>query len=951
MRSSRRSSSAEDAEKAVRIEKIVDDVMRQRSAGIDLDDSAIERQHPDLMPELGQRLRTLRAIEAAARQARQSPSSEAPIAGENCPFEEDLNFLRSTLTSYDILERVNYGGQGVVYKAIQRSTRRTVAIKVLLDGPLATERQRHRFTREVEIISRLQHPNIVTLYESGVVRGRVYFAMEYVEGVPIDDYALLHDLSIPDIVRMFITVARAASHAHQQGIIHRDLNPGNILVDLDGVPRILDFGLAKDVWSDDDARDRSFITIPGQVVGTLPYLSPEQADVQDGEVDVRSDIYALGVVLFELLTGGFPYPIDDDPAAVRANIISREPLKLRKALSPDRLAREPRRNSIIRDLEVILLKALSKEKVRRYQSAAAFAEDLERSLAGDAVEARADSRYYLLRRTLHKYRAAVAVAVLFLLVLSASTVAVTMMWVQARAQRDNARTMTRMALGTLDDVITDIDESIRPLAGGMEVRDRLLNDVVADRLARLRPLVESDVAMEDVRAALHEKQGDIAYARGSHADAAESYQAFLDLSLRELQSRPTTDKYLRDVARAHRKLARVTKDAGQHFERSIEFGQTLVKRYPDEIELKHSLCATRVEFGRHLYLTGQYERAAEHIDIALATAKAVIASNSEDKCWTDLLAKAYEWDGDIRIKLGEGRRSIHSLTKALRLHRELSEARPADVNRRHRVLITCVKLGSILRDDGRVEEATAILEEAVSAGRYLTRVDPTVATWKRDLFGAHQRLAQMSLAGGELERAQSHCDVAVDLAEDLVSREPVNVAWRVILACSHAVRGQVILEKGEPRSAYDEFERALVIREELCAENPNDLTLKERLAASYTWLGWCSRELGRPQHALEHYQRAYDIAEALFALQPAVTQRAVELILSKIRLAVGYIQLDTPEGNGNAVALLEEAAVSLNDLRVSGKLAGRSGVYDSWMDAIRKNQTLLAKRAEEGLEK
>jgi tetratricopeptide (TPR) repeat protein len=936
---------AGDDERSARIDSIIGDVMRRRNDGVEADDSAIERQHPDLMPELGQRLRVVRAIETAAKCVAQPSSSGASIDSEGVDFEEDICFLRKALVKYEILERVSYGGQGIVYKAVQRPTQRTVAVKVLLDGPLASQQQRQRFAREVELISRLEHANIVRLYDSGIVRGRPYFAMEYVEGVPIDDYVLLHSLPTADVVRLFVAVCGAVSHAHQQGIIHRDLNPSNILVDLEGIPRILDFGLAKDVWMAGASQTQSLLTISGQVVGTLPYLSPEQAGAGDGQVDVRSDIYSLAIVLFQLLTGGFPYPVGEDPTAVRNSIIAQEPVPLRKALPPDRSAGASK--AMIRDLEVILRKALSKEKVLRYQSAAAFTDDLERCLTGDVVEARAASGLYLVQRTFRRYRTAVAVAGLLLFVLSISAVAVTMLWLDARTQRDKARDSARTATGTLFDVITEIDDAISPLAGGMEVRNRLLDGVVAYRLEEMKPLVESDVTMEDLQAALHEKQGDIAYTAGRHAEAANSYETSLAIRRAMSSAEPSTLERSQDLARVHRKLARVSTDAVAHFERAVEIGREVTSRCPNDTDAKYALCETLVEFGRHLHQGGRYEDAAARIDDALEIAGPMVGLNDDNENWKVLLAKAYEWDGDIQIKLGEGERSIESLTESMRLRRRLSDARPADADRRHQVLITCVKLGSVLRDDGQVEEATAALEEAVAAGRYLTSVDPTVAVWKRDLFGAYQRLAQMYLAEGELERAQSHCDAAVDLAEGLVNRESDNAAWRADLAYSYALHGHVLLERKQLERACSDFESALTIRQELCRENPSDLALRERLAASHAWLGLCFRKLGRSQAALEHYQRAYDLTEALFALQPAVTQRAVDLIQSKTRLAGGYIQLDTPEGNENARTLLGEATASLDALRNSGELARLSGIYSSLMEAIRADLAILTNRARE----
>ncbi len=946
MRGVRRILSGEDAERAAQIESIIDDVVREHNAGHDVDDAAIERQYPDLLPELEQRLRTLRAVRSAARHARQQPSSGSSTGGEDSAFKEDLDYLRQKLVSYEILERVSYGGQGVVYKAVQRSTRRTVAIKVLLDGPLASERQRYRFAREAELISRVQHPNIVTLYEAGVVHNRAYFAMEYVEGVPVDDYVLLNRLSIAEIVRLFVPVCRAAGHAHQNGIIHRDLGPANILVDLEGVPRILDFGLAKDMWTDAAVDDRSFCTIPGQVFGTLPYMSPEQAGAGDASVDVRSDIYSLAMVLFELLTGGYPYPVDGDPAAVRANIVSREPLRLRKALSPGHTARKRSERSTIRDLEMILLKALSKDKAHRYQSAVAFADDLERYLTGEVVEARADNRFYLLHRTLRKYRAVVAVAALFLLVLGASTVAVTMMWVQARTQRDNAREMARQALATLDDVVTSIDESVSSLAGGMEVRDELLNHVVADRLARLRPLIESDIAMEDVRAALEEKQGDIAYAQGNHASALQHYKVFLEINNRAAQAEPSADDLRHNVARAHRKLARVSEDAVARFQCAVEIGRELTSRHPDALDPKYALCDTLIEFGRHLYRRGYYGRAAEQIDAALGIAEPVVASHGDDRRWCTLLARAYEWDGDTRAKLGDAERSSRSLEESLRLRKTLIQERPAAVDLRHALMLSYIKLGSLHRDAGRFDAATELFERAADAGEYLVNVEPGTATWKRDLHACYERLTRLFSQSGDLDRAQFCSDRATALAESLVQAEPANAEWRRILAFSLMSRGAVWWSRDEPGRAYADFEAELGIRRELSQSEPDNLALQAELASTYDWLAKCCVKVGQLQQAVTLYTRAHEVSANLLRLQPNMPQRALDVIRSKTNLASAYLAQHTPSGDEGALVLLRQAEEALVALRASGSLGGLEFKAAKWMEAIQENLRIATSRAQ-----
>ena len=262
------SARARQADRSSEIDRIVGEVIRQRSSGVRVDESALQERHTHLMPELGHRLRMLEMIETAGRHAREHPRTAASEPDTEAALDEGFGFLQDALADYELLERIHYGGQGIVYKAAQRSTNRIVAVKVLLHGPLATDRQRHRFAREVDLISRLRHPNIVTLYDSGEVRGHLYFAMEFIDGLPIDDYVLVRGLTVRETIGLFTTICRAVNSAHQYGIIHRDLKPSNVLVDADGRPHVLDFGLAKDLIPPDSSGDVSFMSLPGQVVGT-----------------------------------------------------------------------------------------------------------------------------------------------------------------------------------------------------------------------------------------------------------------------------------------------------------------------------------------------------------------------------------------------------------------------------------------------------------------------------------------------------------------------------------------------------------------------------------------------------------------------------------------------------------------------------------------------------------
>ena len=207
-----------------------------------------------------------------------------------------LEFTRESLPGYEIVESVGSGGQGKVYKAYKNGQKSSVAIKVLLDGPFANRRQERRLWREIKLLSRLNHPGIITVHDSGSIKGRPYLVMPFVYGCPIGVHALAEDLDLSQRIELFLDACDAVSAAHAKGIVHRDLKPANIMVDSEGRVRLLDFGLAKDMSGNDDTPS-SELSMSGCRVGTARYSSPEQ--ISGHVVGVQSDSYSLGVVLFE----------------------------------------------------------------------------------------------------------------------------------------------------------------------------------------------------------------------------------------------------------------------------------------------------------------------------------------------------------------------------------------------------------------------------------------------------------------------------------------------------------------------------------------------------------------------------------------------------------------------------------------------------------------------------
>ena len=345
----------------------------------------------------------------------------------------------SRVPGYTVRRVCGRGGQAVVYEAIQLSTRRRVALKVLEVGRRGRERRLRRFEREIELVAGLRHPHIVTVYDSGFTsEGQPFFAMEYVEGIPINEYCqnlgsaqLAPERRVHAVLRLFADVCDAVRHAQQQGIIHRDLKPSNVLVDDAGTPRVLDFGLARVTCNDPEY---ATLTKTGEFLGTLIYAAPEQLSAGSAAPDTRTDVYALGVMLYELLTGTHPYPVDGSAAEVIRAIQHCQP-------------RSPSHVSAINDeLSTIMLKALAKDPERRYESAAALLDDVSRYLAGQPISAKRDSLWYLLRTTARCHRGAVATAFAFALLLVVFSITMGMLYRDTQvAERTARRTAHKLA--------------------------------------------------------------------------------------------------------------------------------------------------------------------------------------------------------------------------------------------------------------------------------------------------------------------------------------------------------------------------------------------------------------------------------------------------------------------------------------------------------------------------
>ena len=397
-----------------------------------------------------------------SKESRQTPGVSEVVGGMMRRVDEVTKdtAVPKRIGDYAVKRILGRGGMGTVYLAVQEHPRRTVALKVMKGGVTSDSAMR-RFEYESQILARLRHPNIAQVYEAGTHREDEedvpYFALEYIPNArPITEYVKIKGLSTRDRLTLFTKVCSAVHHGHQKGIIHRDLKPGNILVDSNGEPRIIDFGVAR--ATDSDMVITTLQTDIGQLIGTLQYMSPEQCEADPHDLDVRSDIYALGVVLYELMCDQLPYDVTKAAVYEAARVI--------RERTPDRPSSVNR--ALREDAETIVLKALEKDRRRRYRSAAELGDDLARYLRHEPIIARRPTAAHHFWKFIERNRVPVTVTAVILLLLIVAIAAVSGMVRQVRRSAELAR-------------LLETDSGAEGDLGG-SVEDRLLLMRMADEV-------------------------------------------------------------------------------------------------------------------------------------------------------------------------------------------------------------------------------------------------------------------------------------------------------------------------------------------------------------------------------------------------------------------------------------------------------------------------------------
>jgi len=853
------------------------------------------------------------------------------------PAASEMDLTGMVLSGrYKLLERIGDGGMGTVWVAEQTDpVRRTVALKLIKPG-MDSKSVLARFDAERQALALMDHPNIAKVLDGGLTEnGRPFFVMEYVKGVPITEYCDAARLSVDERLKLFMEVCSAVQHAHQKGIIHRDLKPSNILVapyDDKPVPKVIDFGLAKALYQ--SLTDRTLHTAHEMVLGTPLYMSPEQAQLNNLDVDTRSDIYSLGVLLYELLTGTTPLEkkrfTDAAWDEVRRIIREEEPQRPSARLSstatlpsvaacrrtePVRLTKQVRG-----ELDWIVMKALEKDRTRRYETANGLALDIERFLADEPVLAGPPSAGYRLRKFVRRNRRHVLAGLIVLLALLAGIAGTT--WglfraeaarkvavaarkaeadradgerqarVQAEAEKAKAE---RAEQQTLEDYRAATDDAIAQLIGSkpeVGTKERTYLENTLKRWQEFAARQTDDERGQAIRAEGHQRIGVLWQKLGRLDDAHLAYENALNL-WKELAVRyPAAAAYHRNLATTHHNLAALLVNLGQRdaaraeYEQARELQKKLVVRYSAVPTDRQALATTHTdlgillnELGQHAVARSEYEQARELLEKLTSQYPAV-------RDYQRYLSLANNNLGTLLVGQGDWVAARVAYEQAGNLQKKLADRYPADPGYRYELAATHNNLGALLSSVGQRDAARAEYEQARGLDKTLADQYPAVPVYQQKLAQSHSNLGLLMADLGEAKAARAEYEQACHLQRRLADQYPAVPAYLHDLSRTHRYLGNLLRDLGQREAARSEYERARDLQKTLVERYPAVPDYLQDLAVTHSSNGSLLARLGERTAAWAELERACKIQKNLADQYPAVRQFGMDLAYTYTRMGV-----------------------------------------------------------------
>lgn len=870
------------------------------------------------------------------------------IETDEVPAAEPAN-----IGSYEIVRELARGGMGVVYLARRHDLDREVALKMIHAGAHAGNEAIRRFRLEAEAISRLEHPNIVRIYDLGEHDARMYLVLEYVPGPNLLRRISGKPQPPLSAARLVATLARAMVFVHARGIVHRDLTPANVLLsrppgaaestaddeDLTRLtPKITDFGLAKRL------DDESSGTRTGMVMGTPSYMSPEQAAGGRTNIGVASDIYALGAILYELLCGRPPF-VGESALATLEQVLQVDPV------SPRRL--QPR---VPRDLETICLRCLEKDPRARYPDATQLADDLERFLRGEPIRARPVGP--LQRGWRWGKRRPAAAALIGLSLMCAVMLSAGGWWSNMRItmERDRAEQNFRQALRAIDEMLTQVGSETLAFEPRMDERRRALlrralelyQEFLAERGADDRLIWETAHAYRRI--------GDIERWLGEFPDSRVAYTNALQLFERIDAAQPNSAVHRRWQAYCQNYLGEAcrassdTEAARRAYQRASQLSQALAKEHPQ-------VTAYAQEFARAQYNLGILHRETGHAGEAetamlasLAELHRLSAADADDASLKQETARAQLNLGPVYRVLGRPDEAIERYAEALRLFDELVAADPQRPEYRLELAVALANCGNARASLSNPRDALMDYERAASLLSKLMADHPSVPTLRQEMANTCNSMAAARTAVGELEAAESDWAEAVRLLRGLMEDFPELPSYQGDLGMSIGNLGWAEAEQKQFTDAREHLREGIEHLVHALQMNPRQPDYTRSLRSHLCTLGGVSLEL-------KDGTAAIDAARRLARLESAGADDQLAAACLLVRTAAMFDQApdDAAAESVRSAELCAEASLIIEKINAldSATPALKSSASDLLAENVKRHpsleraQTLLTTSSDE----
>ncbi len=762
---------------------------------------------------------------------------------------------------YRVERELGRGGMGVVYLASRadQQYRKQVAIKLLRPGHDG-DQVFHRFQNERQILANLEHPHICRLLDGGVSdEGEPYIVMEHVRNArPIDEYCAARDLGLHERLELFRQACSAVQYAHRFLIVHRDLKPSNILVTDEGVVKLMDFGIAKNLLA-------GFDNPSPQTLGNQPmtpaYASPEQ--LRGEPISTASDVYSLGVVLYELLTGHRPFEADESVLPnMLHSIFENEPERPSAAIHRPPSSRtgsgagkpsEAMVKSLRGDLDWIILMAMRKDPMRRYLSVEALSEDLRRYMEGLPVTARSDTFSYRAGKFLRRNKLGAAAALLAVATLAGGALAI---------RREQARTKASFndVRGLANSILFEISDAIRDLPGSTPARLLLVEraQTYLDKLARESG---NDLSLDRELAEAYKKIGEVQYRVGY----------------------PNLGDITGALASARKELAL----------------REAISAKDSSVTAKLAVAEAHMRLGELLDGTADPQGAEKHIAQALAIREALYAENPKNVDVRSDLARSYRIDGDHQEMEGHAQAFYNQYLKALKIREGLLAENPGDEAIERQYSMDLVRIGDSLGSPnqtnlGRYDEARSTYERALEIRQELASANPSNTVTQRDVSNVYQRLGSLLEHNGDDEGSLNMSRKGLAISERLLEADPANFEVRRDIMVLQGQLGRAYLKLHDLPAAEKSLQTSLDIASELIAKNPLSERSSDDQAESAYQLALCLDASQREAEALEDLKWSVATWENLLAKQQDSGQYKIKMM--RALMAIAAIHLRQQDG-------------------------------------------------------